>query len=60
MPDISMCLSENCPKSSQCYRHEASGTKPSMMQGYTSFKPDAVGNCAYYWSNVETKSLSKV
>lgn len=29
MPDITMCLSEVCLKATTCYRHEASGKKPS-------------------------------
>lgn len=47
MPDISMCLSENCTKSTTCYRHPDSGTKP-CEQWQTWFGPEPEG-CAYYW-----------
>ncbi|MGC5781631.1 hypothetical protein [Methylobacterium sp. NFXW15] len=29
MPAISMCPSENCPARRDCYRNEASGTRPN-------------------------------
>lgn len=28
MPDISMCRSSTCPKRTECYRHQESGTEP--------------------------------
>lgn len=38
MPDISMCPSEDCPARGDCYRNEASGTKPrSTWQSYSAF-----------------------
>ena len=49
MPDITMCLSENCPKASQCKRHKDSGTMASTWQSYSAFEPDDAGNCEYYW-----------
>ena len=29
MPEISMCPSEDCPARRECYRNEASGTRPN-------------------------------
>ncbi len=40
MPDISMCMSKDCPSRKDCYRHHESGTKPSeRRQSYMSFEP---------------------
>lgn len=35
MPDISMCLSDNCPMRDSCYRVQA---KPSQYQSWCDFK----------------------
>lgn len=35
MPDISMCLSENCPIKDSCYRAQA---KPSAYQSWCDFE----------------------
>lgn len=37
MPDISMCVTKNCPLAKDCYRSMESGTKPSEWQSWMSF-----------------------
>jgi len=32
MPDITMCASDTCRRRTECYRNEASGTKPDPYQ----------------------------
>lgn len=40
MPDISMCMSKDCPSRKDCCRHQESGTKPSeRRQSYMNFEP---------------------
>ena len=49
MPDISMCSHPSCPSRESCYRHEASGTKPSeFRQAYMAFTPNETGSCLSY------------
>lgn len=49
MPDISMCMSGNCPLRKQCYRNEASGTKPNpWRQSYAAFGLNGQGPCLDY------------
>jgi hypothetical protein len=46
MPDIAMCMNHSCPKSKECYRHEA---KPNVYrQSYADFKPNEAGVCMYF------------
>jgi hypothetical protein len=40
MPDITMCVNQNCPLSKTCYRHEDSGTISDIRQSWTDFKWD--------------------
>lgn len=47
MPDISMCKNIECLKRLDCYRFMAT---PSCYQSYADFKPDADGNCEYFWN----------
>ena len=50
MPDISMCRHPDCPARHTCYRHSASGTRPSeFRQSYGDFRPDLRGRCGYYF-----------
>jgi hypothetical protein len=51
VPDISLCMDNECPARSRCYRHTASGTKPSeFWQAYSAFKHDPdKGRCAEFW-----------
>lgn len=45
--DITMCLQDDCPVASTCYRHEA---KPSKWQYFFSSDPrEQDGDCHYYW-----------
>lgn len=50
MPDITMCTATTCPSRHICYRHAASGTKPTpYRQSMASFKYDAAtGRCDVY------------
>lgn len=44
MPDISMCRHKTCPKRTDCYRHEASGTEPDKYaQTYALWQPTVNG-----------------
>lgn len=46
MPDISMCMKEDCPMNMKCYRFTA---KPNDWQSYGAFKPDDDGTCTHFW-----------
>jgi hypothetical protein len=48
MPDISMCINENCPVKLRCYRHTATPTE--YRQAYMFFKWDDTG-CDHFWPN---------
>lgn len=49
-PDISMCLDADCPARHQCFRHEASGTKPNpYRQTVADFHHDETGKCDSFW-----------
>jgi hypothetical protein len=50
MPDISMCINENCPVKLRCYRHTATPTE--YRQAYMFFKWDDTG-CDHFWPNEE-------
>lgn len=45
MPDISMCMNEECTQKETCYRYKA---KPSNWQSYADFK-QVDGRCEAYW-----------
>jgi len=52
MPDIAMC-NQPCPVRFDCYRSEASGTKPNNYQSYEAYTPppkDEPEQCGGYWS----------
>lgn len=50
MPDISMCPSITCHLRKSCYRNEASGTRPGLMQSYfVTMEPDKDGKCDRHW-----------
>lgn len=60
MHDISMCINDqNCPTKRDCYRSQASGTKPaSLMQAWGLFEPHKAEMCRGYWHIHErTKAL---
>ena len=50
MPDITMCLSTNCTRAEECWRHTA---VPDRLQSYSDFTDqiDEDGRCMYFWSN---------
>lgn len=48
MPDISMCMGNNCPKKDNCYRFTAIPSE--FMQSYFTIPPiKKDGECDYYW-----------
>ena len=54
MPDISMCLSNDCILAGSCFRNAKSGTKPSFgRQAYGDFTPvlNKDETCKYYGAN---------
>ncbi len=46
MPDISMCVGNDCPLKETCYRYKA---KPCEYQTYFMNPPYEDGKCEYYW-----------
>lgn len=48
MHNISMCVSQDCYLRFECYRNEASGTKPSERQSWAHFKWDSIDGCVYF------------
>lgn len=56
MPDITMCMTKDCPKKETCYRAQA--TPDKYMQSYSDFKEvcnEKVGY-GYFWETVSSKS----
>lgn len=45
MPDISMCMNDECHLAKECYRHEA---KPGEWQSYSYFRPNEAGDCDHF------------
>ena len=57
MPNISMCMNDECHLAKECYRHEA---KPSEWQSYSYFHPDDAGECYHFMPIWETpKTVAK-
>ena len=46
MPDISMCMNEECQKKESCYRFTA--TPNPYSQCYIGAKPEENGECQWY------------
>lgn len=46
MPDISMCMGDDCPKKEGCYRYRAI---PWFRQSYFSVPPYDGEECRYFW-----------
>ena len=62
MPDISMCVGNDCPIKENCYRYKA---KPCEYQSYFMEAPYKDGDCFHYWKMEEissntTKKVKKV
>jgi hypothetical protein len=51
MPDLSMCYDNDCPARFDCYRHRASGTRPSSFwQAYSVFpREKKAEQCDEFW-----------
>ena len=43
MPDLTMCINDDCPLAATCYRHEAKPTPG--RQSFAAFKQNADGTC---------------
>lgn len=54
MPDISMCVNQDCLVKERCYRYRAI---PSEYQSIAFFSPDNNGMCDYYWSITNQRVL---
>lgn len=60
MPDITMCVSQDCPSSKNCYRHQDSGTVPdAYWQSVCDFKKEPVTEfdgekCIYFVSRSDS------
>ena len=46
MPDMTMCLNEDCKMKRKCYRHEAKPASP--QQPYARFVPEDDGECEHF------------
>lgn len=55
MPDISMCATAGCPLAARCYRHPASGTKPSERQLWV--QPKGGRSCPMFCPVRETEKV---
>jgi hypothetical protein len=55
MPDITMCCSVMCHKTTQCYRHKDSGTKAGHWQSVCDFTPTDSLECKRFWPIYQTK-----
>ena len=54
MPDITMCMNDNCPVRKDCYRHTAT---PSEWQSWSVFEWDGKDGCGDFSPN--EKSIAK-
>jgi hypothetical protein len=62
MPDITMCMGNDCPIKETCYRYKA---KPNDYQSYFMEAPYKNEECEHYWQMEEvssntTKKVQKV
>jgi hypothetical protein len=57
MPDISLCLNEDCKLKMKCYRYTA--TPNEWRQSYTFFKPDSENSCQYFLPQTKTQINDK-
>lgn len=54
--DITMCMTENCPKKDECYRQTA---KPDRFQSYSLFGPVCCDNNSFAYFMDNEKSSEK-
>lgn len=53
MPDITMCMSKDCPKKNECYRSIA---KPDKYQSYADYGKICLENdYKYFWETIVRK-----
>lgn len=54
MPDITMCMSKNCPKKNECYRSMAKPDK--YYQSYADYGKNLLRKCyKYFWETIVQK-----
>ena len=51
MPDIAMCINEDCALKFKCYRYTANPNE--FWQAYNVFRPEK-GECDHYWEDTRT------
>lgn len=57
MPDITMCMSKDCPKKNECYRSMA---KPDIYQSYADYGKICLENdYKYFWETIVQKKKNK-
>ena len=57
MPDITMCMSKDCPKKNECYRSIA---KPDKYQSYADYGKICLENdYRYFWEAIVQKKKIK-
>lgn len=54
MPDISMCVNQDCLVKERCYRFRAI---PSDYQSIAFFTPNDNGLCSYFWNITNERVL---
>jgi len=59
MPDITMCASDTCRLRTECYRNEASGTKPDPYQQSYFISTQINEDKCEYFSPQHTKKYVK-
>ena len=57
MPDITMCVGDECPIKEKCYRFMA---KPSEYQYYFMEAPYRDGKCEHYWGEAQESILQQL
>lgn len=48
MPDIAMCMNQECPLRERCYRFKAE-PNPYRQSYLVDMKPQADGTCTHFW-----------
>jgi hypothetical protein len=56
--DIARCLSDNCPKQTNCARTQPAPKGRSRRQVYAAFSPDPDGYCGDYIPTGESRAVA--
>lgn len=57
MPDICMCMGDNCPLRESCYRYTAYPTRRTQSYMNPPYNP-LTKDCDYHWLDSEEKRLN--